>query len=58
MLILVIGKLTRTEQRLITRIKNLARRNEKNKIRSIIIVHNLAQYHKIVEVEKHINEYL
>ena len=58
MLILVIGKLTRTEQRLITRIKNLARRNEKNKIRSIIIVHNLAQYHKIVEVEKHIEEYL
>ena len=58
MIILVVGKLTRTEQRLITRIKNLSRRNEKNKIRSIIIVHNLAQYHKILEVEKHIDEYL
>lgn len=58
MIILVVGKLTRTEQRLITRIKNLARRNEKNKIKSIIIVHNLAQYHRIMEVEKHINNYL
>jgi len=58
MIILVIGKLTRTEQRLITRIKNLSKKNEKNKIKSIIIVHNLAQYHKIKEVERHIEQYL
>ena len=58
MIILVIGKLTRTEQRLITRIKNMSKKNEKNKIKSIIIVHNLAQYHKIKEVEKHIKYYL
>ena len=30
----------------------------KNKIKSIIIVHNLAQYHKIKEVENHIENYL
>ena len=58
MIILVIGKLTRTEQRLITRIKNLAKKNDNNKINSIIIVHNLAQYNKIIEVEKHISQYL
>ena len=58
MIILVVGKLTRTEQRLITRIKNLSKKNEKNKIKSIIIVHNLAQYHKIIEVQKHIDHYL
>ena len=58
MIILVVGKLTRTEQKLITRIKNLSIRNEKNKIRSIIIVHNLSQYHKIAEVNKHIEQYL
>ena len=57
MLILVIGKLTRTEQRLITRIKNMANDNE-NKIKAIIIVHNLAQYNKIIEVERHINDFL
>ena len=58
MIILVVGKLTRTEQKLITRIKNLSKINEKNKIKSIIIVHNLAQYHKILEVENHIKNYL
>ena len=58
MLILVIGKLTRTEQRLITRIKNLVKKNERNKIKSIIIVHNLAQYHKKIEVKNHIEQYL
>ena len=58
MIILVVGKLTRTEQKLITRVKNLAKINEKNKIKSIIIVHNLAQYHKIIEVENHIRNYL
>ena len=58
MVILVIGKLTRTEQRLITRIKNMIKKNERNKIKSIIIVHNLAQYHKKMEVENHIKQYL
>jgi hypothetical protein len=58
MIILVVGKLTRTEQKLITRVKNLAKINEKNKIKSIIIVHNLAQFHKIIEVENHIKNYL
>ena len=58
MIILVIGKLTRTEQKLITRIKNMAKKNEKNKIKSIIIVHNLAQYHKIKEVQNHIDNLL
>ena len=58
MLILVIGKLTRTEQRLITRIKNLVKKNDRNKIKSIIIVHNLAQYHKKIEVENYIKQYL
>ena len=58
MVILVIGKLTRTEQRLITRIKNISRINEKNKIKSILIVHNLAQYHKKKEVDNHIEHYL
>ena len=57
-IILVIGKLTRTEQRLICRIKNLAKKNQNNKIKSIIIVHNLAQYHKIIEVKNHIEKYL
>ena len=58
MVILVVGKLTRTEQRLITRIKNMVKKNERNKIKSIIIVHNLCQYTKIAEVEKHIEQYL
>ena len=58
MIILVIGKLTRTEQKLITRIKNEAKMNEKNRIDSIIIVHNLSQYHTIKEVENHIKQYL
>ena len=57
-IILVVGKLTRTEQRLINRIKNIAKLNERNKIKSIIIVHNLAQYHRISEVENHIKQYL
>ncbi len=58
MLIIVIGKLTRTEQRLISRIKNLVKKNETNKIKSIIIVHNLAQYHKNEEIKNHIEQYL
>ena len=58
LIILVVGKLTRTEQKLINRIKNLSKYNEKNKIKFIFIVHNLAQYHKIIEVQRHINNYL
>ena len=57
MIILVVGKLTRTEQRLRTKIKTMAKGNE-NKINSIIIVHNLAQYNKKTEVERHIDDYL
>ena len=57
-IILVVGKLTRTEQKLITQIKNLVNRNDKNKISSIIIIHNLAQYHSKEEVENHISQYL
>jgi hypothetical protein len=58
MIILVIGKLTRTEQRLINRIKEESKNNEISKVSKIIVVHNLAQFHKIKEVEKHINTYL
>ena len=56
MLILVIGKLTRTEQKLITRIKNIV--ENKETIKKIIIIHNLAQYHRIIEVKNHIKNIL
>ena len=36
----------------------MAKKNEKNKIKSIIIVHNLAQYNKSKEVENHIEQYI
>ena len=55
-IIIVVGKLTRTEQRLINRIKDLARKQEKKKFHSIIIVHNLAQFHKLIEIENHIKK--
>ena len=58
MLILVIGKLTRTEQKLITRIKNIVKERDNCQIRTIVIIHNLAQYHKKIEVENHINNSL
>jgi len=58
MIIVVIGKLTRTEQRLINRIKDEAKNNEISKVSKIIVVHNLSQFHKIKEVKKHINTYL
>ena len=58
MLILLIGKLTRTEQKLITRIKNIVKEKDNCQIRTIIIIHNLAQYHKKIEVENHINNSL
>ena len=58
MLILVIGKLTRTEQKLITRIKNIVKEKDNCQIRTIIIIHNLSQYHKKIEVENHINNNL
>ena len=57
-IILVIGKLTRTEQRLINRIKEEAKNSEISKVTKIIIVHNLSQYHKIEEVKRHISNYL
>ena len=58
MLILVIGKLTRTEQKLITRIKNIVKERDNCQINSIIIIHNLAQYHKKIEIDNHINNSL
>lgn len=36
----------------------MLKKNERNKIKSIIIVHNLAQYRKKMEVENHIKQYL
>ena len=58
MIILVIGKMTRTEQRLITKIKNLIRKKEINKIKSLIIIHNLSHYYYNSEVENYIQQYL
>ncbi len=58
LLILVIGKLTRTEQKLINRIKNIVNNKDNCQIKTIIIIHNLSQYHKIIEVENHIKNNL
>ena len=58
MLILVIGKLTRKEQNLISRIKTLVNQKENIQFKSLIIIHNLAQYNEIEEVENHINNVL
>ena len=58
MLILVVGKLTRREQNLITRIKDIVHEKENTYFRSIIIIHNLAQYNELTEVENHINNVL
>jgi len=58
MLIVVVGKLTRREQNLISRIKGLFHDKENIQFKSIIIIHNLAQYNEINEVEKHINNVL
>ena len=55
MLISVIGKLTRREQNFISRIKNIVQEKENNQFKSIIIIHNLAHYNEIEEVERHIN---
>ena len=55
MIILVIGKLTRVEQRMMTRIKNLAKNNN---IKSIIVIHNLSHFTKKLEVERYIENYL
>ena len=55
MLILVVGKLTRREQNFISRIKNIVQEKENNQFKSIIIIHNLAHYNEIEEVERHIN---
>ena len=58
MLILVVGKLTRREQNFISRIKDIVNEKENNQFKSIIIIHNLAQYNEIIEVEKHISNIL
>ena len=58
MLIVVVGKLTRREQNLISRIKGLIHDKENTQFKSIIIIHNLAQYNEKIEVEKHINNVL
>ena len=60
MLILVVGKLTRREQNLISRIKTIVNDKEKDSInfKSVIIIHNLAQYNFINEVNNHIEQVL
>ena len=58
MIILVIGKMTRTEQRLITKIKNLIKKKENNKIKALIIIHNLSHYYFESEVENYKQNYL
>ena len=58
MLILVVGKLTRREQNFISRIKNIVQEKENNQFKSIIIIHNLAHYNELEEVDRHINEVL
>ena len=58
MLILVVGKLTRREQNFISRIKNIVQEKENNQFKSIIIIHNLAHYNELGEVDRHINEVL
>ena len=58
MLILVVGKLTRREQNLITRIKDIVHEKENIQFRSIIIIHNLAQYNELEEVDRHIEQVL
>ena len=61
-LIIVVGKLTRREQNLISRIKDIIheKNNEKEELnyKSIIIVHNLSHYNEIEEVDNHINQLL
>ena len=58
MIILVIGKMTRTEQRLISKIKNLIKKKENNKIKALIIIHNLSHYYYESEVENYKQNYL
>ena len=58
MIILVVGKMTRTEQRLITKIKNLIKKKEKDKIKALIIVHNLSQFYYESEIDSYIQNYL
>ena len=58
MLILVVGKLTRREQKLIDRIKKLVSEKENAQFNSIIIIHNLSQFNELIEVDNHINNIL
>ena len=56
MLLIVVGKLTFNEQRLINKIKNeLENQNSK---KPIFIIHNLMNFHTIAQVEEHINNTL
>ena len=60
MLIIVVGKITFNEQRLINKIKKeieLGTRDEGKK-KQIFIVHNLSNFQKINQVENHINDTL
>ena len=56
MLLIVVGKLTFNEQRLINKIKHeLENQNSK---KPIFIIHNLMNFHTIAQVEEHINNTL
>ena len=58
LIIIVVGKISRTEQKLINQIKTLVKKKEKKKIKSIIVIHNLANYYYKAEVEKYKDQYL
>jgi len=56
MLLIVVGKITFNEQRLINKIKNEL--ENQNSRKPIFIIHNLMNFHKIEQVEEHINNTL
>ena len=56
MLLIVVGKITFNEQRLINKIKNELT-NQKSK-KPIFIIHNLSNFHKKEQVEEHIKDTL
>jgi len=60
MLIIMVGKLTRREQNLISRIKTIIKDKDNNSknFGHTIIIHNLAQYCTIFEVNNHIKQVL
>ena len=55
-LILVVGILTYSEQKLLNRIKNDIQKSKINK--PLFIIHNLKTYYKKIQVEKYIEKYL